>query len=398
MSNLFTVFKQLFSLQEIQVLINDVQKYESQALAIHGNRKMIKLETVFPCEYIKSLFQKVSSKIPNYEEGIDCSVVFTEPGSDPQEWHMDALQKFPVVNIVLNSLVATEFLDVPYQPCFQEGTLNYPACWTSGTEKVVKPDVGPGDGILFWANCIHRGPSLSAQNTDTRWCLFMSFRTTSTRPTTDYVFANWNWLDRVFGSDRMRERPWPLIDFLMANPDLLNIYPKVLDEKYWIRQSILDQIGDRKLFNRTFPNNLEMYDIIVLGKHRLVSLLKRKQGEIKLYFYPERQGNEEEESVQAMNEKSFYELHPLKITRKNLATIALGGFNFVKTQSDLTRVESTIFVYPFTHRLDKQIMSDGTSILMKIEASRQRPVFIHPLLFCKAQSSRRINPSIAQPT
>jgi hypothetical protein len=382
----FMIIKQVFSPEEIDCLLKDITLYESQALEIHGNRTMLKLQTVFAKEYVQNLFDKVKKRMPlECEKGIDCSVVFTKPGSVCQDWHLDSLQNFPVINILLNSNITTEFLDIDYVPNFTAGILQYPACWTASPKNILQPDVQSGDGIYFPSNSIHRGPALNKSDSTTRICLFLSFSTKNERgPTTDYVYSNWEWLDCCFGyNDFEQIRSWKHIDFLITNPSLLDLYPKnveTINGTISVRQSIVDQMIDRKDFIKNYPDSLYIYDIVdVLGIHRFVSVIRHRRKSITLYFYKQNQDKEGSNfSVeQTLDFDTFLELKPVKITKRNMWTFS--GYMFKKIQSTMIKKECPIIVYPFSHRLAISEL-DSTTIPLQINASRKEPIFVHPLL------------------
>ncbi len=61
----------------------------------------------------------------------------------------------------------------------------------------------------------------------------------------------------------MLHRPWNLIDFLIANRQLVNLYPEDIDGLL-VRQSIEHQINDRLNFLHNHPNAVSMYAIVIL--------------------------------------------------------------------------------------------------------------------------------------
>mmetsp|Transcript_32729 Transcript_32729/g.52686 ORF Transcript_32729/g.52686 Transcript_32729/m.52686 type:complete len:242 (+) Transcript_32729:331-1056(+) len=136
---------------------------------------------------------------------------------DPQKWHLDDVTKFLVAAVVLSGQGATEFHAGPYADLSEgvspevlnEWTVEWRKGWVdhsqSDEEKAhwtakaraaelispgndcqcdwnradVKPQCGPGDGVFFWSNKVHRGPATKVG--EERIILFVSWNAWTTR-------------------------------------------------------------------------------------------------------------------------------------------------------------------------------------------------------------------------
>lgn len=375
MPNPFQIIRGILEAHEVAKIIKDANKVKFRSVPIHGfQRSMLQLEKIFSSNYIAHIFNLIRSKIPfPVSGGHDCSVVWTEPGSEAQDWHMDSLQNFPVMTILLNAETPTEFLDINYHPNFIPQIFEYPLCWTKDHSNILKPEIQLGDGILFNSNTIHRGPKVTTDQ-NTRMCLFVSFRTTvQLNPSTEYVYSNWEWLDEHFHCKDLTIRSFALIDFIIENPYLLDLYPEDIDGVA-VRQSIKHQINDRLLNVNNFFANKCLYDITQseTSSHSLVVLQKCTKHSIWLKCF------HRSKAVQKVTEYEFWtQCKPKLITEKNISQTAYGGFSFQKTQPYLQKIEFPIIVQTFSHRLN---LPNELSVPLSINATKLKPVFVHPKL------------------
>ncbi len=162
MSTPFQIIPHIFNNHEITKLVKDVNKFRHEAVTIHGSgRTMLQLEKTFSPDYIFHICDRIISKLPFSVLGChDCAIIWTNPGSKAQDFHMDCLDSFPVMTILLNDKTPTEFLDITYNPTFVPQKFEYPFCWSDANSNVLTPQVQCGDGILFHSNMIHRGPKV----------------------------------------------------------------------------------------------------------------------------------------------------------------------------------------------------------------------------------------------
>ncbi len=355
----FRVFHNLLSPDDIEKIASLVNK--KIAKPIHGERrKMQKLIKILSPDALVWLKQKAQIKEPVFEKFtslLDCSLIWTSENAPSQEWHMDSLEKFLVINIILESENATEFLDVPFIDNEQwnkdekQTHFDYPIVWKKSSS-VLKPRVQPGDAICFWSNTIHRGPATGKN--EKRASLYMTFgQPSQTRITTDFAFPNWSWFDHQFYQLDKNKRSAEELDYLLSHEQLVDeLYPLE-----WfgnaVRQTVHDEMDKRHKYVAQFPANANLYDVLWDEDHQYYLCQVTKEGTLfKLKYFPtqpsQKSSQQSSHFEETMSEKSWLQVKKIHIDSCSIQTLNIGGFEIMKDEETQPKKYT---VYPFSHRV-----------------------------------------------
>jgi len=288
------VLRKMVETKELDGLTEYAQDVYKYANVIHGEeRKMYKLiqDSEFlhlfsrPLQHLQDVFQQ--SQI------IDCSFIWTHSHAKEQVWHMDSLDSFYVCNVLINSNIPTEFLNVEYKKnCFQ-----YDMQWPTDPKPPLK--VEAGDAICFMSDTIHRGPCNTSS--ETRLTLYLTFANTRKKLTTDYTYPNWAWIDAQFEGSKPLKRSDRQIDFFIANPHLVTLYPLLWFEDP-IRESIALQIQSRLTFmKKQFPHGMYW---IEWEKEWYLAHTRIEDNQVVCHYYVD-------QSIETMSQHDFH-LHAKK--------------------------------------------------------------------------------------
>ncbi len=356
------IWQNFLSQAEVQSVVSIVSKLKKNAHLIHGEkRRMLKL--IKGVESLKLDFQKKSKTFSTSEEIdfsklIDCSIIWTEKNATPQVWHMDAIERFAVLNIILTTDIPTEFLNIPKQ---NDEKFEYPLNWNLHSS-IFPIKIKSGDGIFFWSNEIHRGPANGEEERISLYLTFPLFRSSSS-PTTDFAYPNWAWIDSKFNKSTTLKRTYNQIDFILKN-NLLCLYP--ID---WhgsnVYQSVENQIDERKSFIASFPPlNLflvEYEDIFYLAN------IKLKQTIVEICYYPTCTFNSN--YIEKIDLHSWELIKKIRIDVSNLDLYQ--GYSLKPKENYIQKKVHT--VYLFSHLALKEC----DIVIPKIVNAN---VFVHPLL------------------
>ncbi len=380
------VWQSFLSESEKKHILSQTLTFEKHARAIHGEkRKMCKIK-----HHFDALNLNIKQKLEHFQHHPDvdfdrihdCSIIWTEPGAKCQDWHMDALKRFAVLNIILNSDIATEFLDVPFNSNDQDknvmtNTFDYHLCWALSSEKLIPLNMKKGDAVFFWSNMIHRGPSMPLEMKEPRISLYMTFPLkTQGKITTDFAFPNWAWIDAHFIQTHRLLRPTLQIDFIIRH-DLLHLYPKDWHGEN-IHQLVEDQIKNREKFISLFPQEAHLF--LVQWKTNdeffLAKVTTEKNKKCILYYptskYPKT-------TVENVDMDRWNNITKIPIDTKE-AVDKYCGYSFVPIPQYMELKPSLSkkwIVYPFSHLCLK---TEEIVIPFIVPSSSCSSIFVHPKL------------------
>lgn len=361
-----SVVNNVLNTNEIKEILSiiDINK----ANVIHGENRM--MQTFGNKAPSKLQLHKWNHKIQNltneYSIMHDCSIIFTLQDAQPQVWHMDALEKFLVINVMLTSTNGTEFLDVPYSNRDQAYSINdlkdfdYPLVWNDLNYK--KASIKPGDAIVFWSNMIHRGPGTLSK--EPRISLYLSFYKPS-QPiiTTKFAFPNWAWFDSHFDDAHVTKRSMKEIDFLLQHEYLVSIFPDRWFEDR-VLKSVQDQIHKRKLMIEKYSKDssgLNIYNIYWEADQKWYLGQKSIQDNMVKIIYFSTNPNQQNVSIEYQTLSEWSNVKKQHITHfDNLST---GGYEIRNKKNDIIldiikgsnhniiQGPKTVYVFPFSNRI-----------------------------------------------
>ena len=386
------VWQTFLSENECTQLKIEVGNFKQYARPIHGEKRtmckikyhmhLLSVDFVTKC---KNHFQEQSTEI-DFDRLHDCSVIWTEIGAREQVWHMDALKRFAVVNVILNSDIPTEFLDLEYikkDQGLSSKNLDYPLKWVSlmveETKMIIKPKINPGDAIFFWSQHIHRGPANLSEKE--RISLYMTFPLKiHLKITTDFAFTNWAWIDAHFEckkkhyhSDNNDEiRPIKQIDFIIKN-DLLQLYPHDWNGVA-VYESVQKQIEQREKYIADFPSSANLWLVFwQTGQMFLttVEFLTDKQ-KVKINYLPTKKfPRQTVECVDLLTWEK--DIRKINITKENLNEY--NGYSLLVSKEHFLQVQTPCTIYPFSH-----LCSIDCKVIIPLYISREETtnVYVHP--------------------
>lgn len=422
----FALIANFLTLTQLEFFLKEAHLHESQARKIHGeNRAMFK--TITNQKLFKKMQSEIHSLLPHIHRALakihlfssrckafrylhDCSFLYAYPEAQAQVWHMDSLQKFLVVNILLSSHKSTEFLALNYVEAkkleetksinaffsSEELQLDYPVEWaspTNGKDIFYKTECAPGDAIAFWSNTIHRGPN-TLQESHTRVSLYLTFSehqavNSQATITTDYAFPNWAWLDAqfddnfgdlkidvFFGSPNVKKKhqhcPFQL-DFLKQNKFLLkNLYPEIWFERK-VRFDLETELEYRRKTLENFPDSLNLWDVYWPqdAQYYLAKMISLSDSGVELLYLASH--TSPITTFESMTIKEWNKTLKTKITLQNIATLRIGGF-----EAETPTAWHFCSFFPSK----KTIQKEASSCKNKNNNSRYILPFSHRLLFC----------------
>ncbi len=342
-----------------------IQKHQFQKKAgeIHGEyrymQKLIPNYAKWAHEIADKVWMELKMENCPFTQLHDCSIIFVKPGAAAQSWHMDALNKFLVVNVLVNSDNGTEFLDLPYAVREQNiaDRFDYPSNWILGSKnQFVKPSVAVGDAIVFWSNVIHRGPS-TMEEKNTRISLYLTFKKPRQSVTTDFAYPNWAWFDARFaGPNKPNRRGSQEIEFLRNNQEYLELFPDSWFE-IDVYGSVTRQVKEREQQALTFPECLNLVDVKwpKTDKFYLCQYSITEKGEFALRYFAT--ADFPRESWEYLSPAEFRKLEKKFITNDNWCQLDIAGCQVGKSTAEELKqrhpksVSRTIQCYPFSSRI-----------------------------------------------
>lgn len=346
----FEIHRNLLSCSETTLQL--MEQLSQKAEVIHGEkRRMFKLMKTHPL-LTRTFAQTIQNKLKTndlfkpYTKLQDCSVLYAEHHVQPQVWHMDSLEKFLVINVALSKKAkCTEFLHLPYVDKDQNVALafDYPCHWEQAAEgkKYSTPLLQCGDAVVFWSNCIHRGP----ETHENRTMLYLTFKKPNQRgTTTDFTYPNWAWLDARFASnDSVLRRSPREVEFLQNNQDLVDeLFPEMWFSEP-VRESVHKQILERQENNKLFPEHVSLYDVKWSdNKYYLAKIHSQTKKQVTLKYYATK--DFPHISYETLSLSDWSRMPKTHITKQNIEDLELGGY-----MSKPSGVQ--MLVFPFTHRI-----------------------------------------------
>lgn len=363
--------------KEVQDILIIISKLKKNASVIHGdNRKMLKLIKNLSALKIDlpsraCLFSNQDNNI-DFNKLIDCSIIWTEPKTKEQVWHMDALKRFAVVNVILTSDIPTEFLDVQYINKNQDSKdFDYPLKWPLNKKQNL--EIKSGDAIFFWSNMIHRGPANI--NNEDRISLYLTFALKGQKQqiTTDFAFPNWAWIDSKFENSTTLKRSHFQIDFIIMN-DLLDLYPLNWHNDN-IHENVSMQVQERQKFISTFPIAKKYFLLFWSDSQFYLTKIEIDKNEnVCIHYYPTLK--HPKATFEKITLEKFNTLEKIEINIDNLQE--LQGFSLY-TQKGYTEKKITdqkCIFYSFSHL----VLKEKCEISIPHIFHEGQTIFVHPLI------------------
>jgi hypothetical protein len=171
---------------ELAALVEIAEQVRDLATLIHGDRAMSTIDcksyptTLEPSQVsvMETLLSRglrlarQFAKPQDEQMSADLCVhavnfVYTPPNAVPQRWHFDSWHTYPVLSLLVVGSMPTQFANttwhdvscVPSPQAMRE--LDVPRNWATLSVSTPRAD-DCGNGVLFWSNCIHRGPAWPA--------------------------------------------------------------------------------------------------------------------------------------------------------------------------------------------------------------------------------------------
>ncbi len=375
------VWQKFLSQKETQNVLQIIFKLKKNATSIHGEkRKMLKLIKNIKIlnidfESKAKLFSSHNDEI-DFSSLIDCSIIWTEKNSLAQVWHMDALKRFAVVNIILTTNIPTEFLQEDYILKDQDNKdFDYPLRWSS----IIKPNVNinSGDAIFFWSNMIHRGPE---SKTEERISLYLTFPLKNhikTKITTDFAYPNWAWIDSKFKDSTTLKRSYEQIDFIRLN-NLLDLYPLNWHGEM-IYANVEKQIHERNQYISQFPLKNTFFLIYWSNGKSYVAKIIPYKNYISIHYFPTFEFPSK--TIEKVSLENFQSLNQLEITSENIQE--LQGYSLTNQKGYIEKriITQRCIVYSFTHL----VLKEATEIVIPQVFFKDQIIFIHPNLIITEQ-------------
>ncbi len=356
------VWQNFLSQDEISSTLFIIQNLKKKAHVIHGEKRSM-LKLIKNMKILKLSIQSKANMFSqrneiDFEHPIDCSIIWTDKHASPQVWHMDAIENFAVLNIILTTNIPTEFLD---SNANDENKFEYPLNWNC--LKTLQLNIKPGDGIFFWSNMIHRGPGTLDQE---RISLYLTFPIKENfiqkNLTTDFAYPNWAWIDSKFENATTLKRSFYQIDFIIKN-NLLDLYPldwhgdKVFD-------SVSNQINERIKYIENYPP-LNIY-LIEFEKEFYLTRVTSFKTFIEVFYYPTIKYPKE--FIEQIKLEKWQYINKIQINENNLNDYQ--GYSLTPKKN--YQLKTNILIYLFSHLVLKEADIAITKILTT--------AYIHPLL------------------
>lgn len=385
------VWQQFLSEKERVQLVNESANFKQYAKSIHGEKRtMCKIKyhmhllTVDIVSKCKNQFKGDETEI-DFDRLHDCSIIWTGSDVAEQVWHMDALKRFAVVNIILNSDVPTEFLDLEYKRKDQgisSTTFDYPLKWVSSKQdeetKTIAPKIEAGDAIFFWSQTIHRGPANPASKKE-RISLYMTFPLKKQlKITTDYAFPNYAWFDSHFQctknhyhSDNYNEiRCLKQIDFIIKNEFLLDLYPHDWHGTN-IYKAVKQQVDKRKAYIANFPSCANLWLVFwQTGQVYLTTVdFSIDNQKVKIHYLPTKKIPKP--TIETVDTKTWeLALKKIEIDLENVHEY--NGYSPVPKENFL-KLQTPCLLYPFSH-----LCTIECSPVIPLQIKETGTIYVHP--------------------
>ena len=336
------VWQNFLTQEEISSLLVIVSKLKKHASVIHGEKRCM-LKLIKKISLLKlniqskaEIFSNAESNI-DFKNPIDCSIIWTEKNASPQVWHMDAIERFAVLNIVLTTNIPTEFLDIQKT----EDKFEYPLQWNLSQCLALK--IKPGDGIFFWSNMIHRGPGTLKEERISLYLTF-PFKNSKNSITTDFAYPNWAWIDSKFENSLTLKRSFYQIDFIISN-HLLDLYPK-----NWhgdnIFQSVANQMEERKNYIQNYPPK-NTYLVEFETTFYLANIVFNNIG-VEIHYYPT--VKYPQKFIEKMKFEKWEKINKILIDEKNMDEYQ--GYSSTYKKNYIKK--ENILIYLFSHLVLKE--------------------------------------------